>query len=212
MGLSKVNNDVFKGFTDKERVFVNEYVASLDPSAAAKEAGYKGNVAVTAQKMLAKPKIKKAIEALLAPSLKAAEITKENVLEQLHHFLFRDCAEFFDDDGYMVCSPKNLPPHLRQCIEGWKVTREYDEEGNISTEKYDVKFVSKAVAVDLAMKYLKLVGNVDVKVEVNETNNFWNGFYERANQPVQPPIDALITRMISNEPVDPIIESNGKAH
>lgn len=198
--VKKQCKSAFEQLSDQRKIFVTEYVTDLNASRAAKEAGYKGKI--QGVKLLNNAVVKKAIKEALEPSMRKAEITKENVLEQLHNFLFRDAALFTNDDGFLICSPRDLPPELRQCIESWECRREYDEEGNITEESYKIKWVPKAHMLELAMKYLKLLAP-DVKLGDQHitVNNWWDGFFTRLHEPLEEPVDAVITRMLSNEQV-----------
>ena len=113
----------FNQLTDRQKVFVSEYVIDLNASRAAKEAGYKSTNGVKGAQLVKSPKIAAAIKEALEPSLRACEITKDSVLEQLRNFLFRDIIHFLDDDGYLTKHPASIPPEARQCIDSWECFR-----------------------------------------------------------------------------------------
>lgn len=201
--MGKIKVKAFDSLSDQQRIFVVEYVTDLNATRAAKEAGYKGNTSVAGCKLLKNPKVKQAIKDALEPSMKAVELTKERVLEQLSFFLFRDIADFIDTEGYLICSPKDLPEKARQCIDSWEMERTYGEDGMIDHDRWKIKCVSKAAALDLAMKYLKLTG--PEVVQNNLAVNFWGEFFQRTSEPVAEPIDNVIQRMITDG-------TNGQLH
>jgi hypothetical protein len=179
---------IFAGLTDKQRVFVLEYAAELNSTRAAREAGYR-NPNVMGAKLLKAPKIQRAIRALLKPKLDEIGLTVENVLRQLSRFLFRNIAPFCDADGYLACSPKDLPDDIQQCIDSWEVERDYHKDGELLSEKIRVHCVSKVGALTLAMKYLKLLPPNQTNSQVNVNGFDWKAFYAEAQEPVVDTID-----------------------
>ena len=200
MGGIVTKSSAYDKLTDKEKMFLTEWTIDLNASRAAKEAGYKGKADVVGSQLLKKPKIKAAIKEIMTPVLKKAELTRENVLEQLYNFLFRDIAEFIDGDGYLVSNPATLPPHVRQSIDSWECFHDYDEDGNVTKKRWKVKCVSKSAAIDLAMKYLRLIGpEVNVQnTAVVSVEDWWGKFFDRAKQPLADPIDVKIREMITD--------------
>lgn len=168
--------------TDKQRIFVVEYAADLDKRRAIREAGYKGNdnvLRARANNLLADSKIKAAL-AEIGTKFDAGMLTIENITKQLVRFLFRNLAEFVDNDGYLKCDLTNLPEDVQQCVESFETDNRYDKEGNLDSQKIKVKFVSKIKALELAMKYKQMLsGDVNVNVDArNQQFNFdWKQFY-----------------------------------
>lgn len=163
-----------QGLSDKQAVFVMEYIGDLDATRAAKEAGYKQPQS-TGSKLLRNDKVNRAIQEVVGPKLVATELNSENILKQLSNFLFRDIVDFVDDNGYLKCDIKAIPEEARQCIDSFETQDEWDEDGNVCGQKVKVKLVGKGPMLELAMKYAKLVGSttqVNVGVGLD-----WSQFY-----------------------------------
>jgi hypothetical protein len=173
----------FEQLTEKQQLFVTEYVADMDRLRAVTEAGYKGNevsLRVMANKLLKAPKIQAAIAEVGVPMLDAARLTAENILQQLARFLWCDLAIYLDDEGCLKVPLCKLPEDVRQCIEGWEIEDVFDKKGNKIGTKTRVKPVSKAKALELAMKYRQLVTpNSVTNIQNNNTIQFdWSKFYD----------------------------------
>lgn len=182
-----------KELTDQQKVFVVEYVADLNATRAAREAGYT-NPKSAAAKLKKNRKVAAAIRAVGDQKLRTAELSSEAILEQLRNFLFRDIADFVDEDGYLKSNIKDLPPHARQCIDSWEHQDEFDDDGKVCGQKIKVKLVSKQACLEMAMKYRNLLtGDTTV-------NNFigidWNKFYGVTPEDTQI-IDAKLSELES---------------
>ena len=163
-----------QGLSDKQAVFVLEYIGDLDATRAAKEAGYKQPQS-TGSKLLRNDKVNRAIQEVVGPKLVATELNSENILKQLSNFLFRDIVDFVDKDGFLKCDINAIPEEARQCIDSFETQDEWNEDGNVCGQKVKVKLVSKGPMLELAMKYAKLVGpqtQVNVGVGLD-----WSQFY-----------------------------------
>jgi hypothetical protein len=185
---NRAEQKLFAKLTDKQRVFALEYAADLSPTRAAREAGY-SHPNVAGAKLLNDPKVIAAIRALVKPRLDETRLTAENILQQLSRFLFRNIAPFCDADGYLACSPKDLPDDIQQCIDSWEVERDYHKDGELLSEKIRVRCVSKVGALTLAMKYLKLLAPKQTNSQVNVNGFDWKAFYAEAQEPVVDTID-----------------------
>ena len=193
MGILAQRDENLKGLSDKQAVFVMEYIADMNGARAAREAGY-AKPDSQASKLLKMPRVKAALARLLAPKLEEVELTAENILRQLSRFLFRDIADFIDSEGYLIQSPSELPEGLRQCIESFETVDSYDQDGNLNEQRTKVKFVSKARSIELAMKYARLLDpdknttNVNVGVSLP-----WDKMYESIDQaPPEDPFQHVI--------------------
>jgi phage terminase small subunit len=69
--------------TDKQEAFVREYLIDLAPSAAARRAGYVGNVKQTAQDLLKHPQVGAMIQAQMAARSERLEDSADMVLRDL---------------------------------------------------------------------------------------------------------------------------------
>ncbi len=144
------------GLTDKQRIFVEEYLADFNATRAAEAAGY-SNPQVSGARQLQNPKIAAVVEKYMARVQKQYELTREAILEQLAYCALRTGGDFVDDDGRIVQNIKKLPKAAQGAIDGikQKVRKYYDREGNLAGEtvETELKLVSKATALDLAMKH-----------------------------------------------------------
>lgn len=91
--------------SDKQRVFVDEYLVDLNATQAAIRAGYSPK---TANEQGARMLAKVSIQAELSERMKAreqrTEITQDRVLQEIARVAFFDPRKLFNDDG----SPKRL--------------------------------------------------------------------------------------------------------
>lgn len=192
MGALQSSRSELKGLSDKQAIFVLEYIVDMNGARAAKEAGY-AKPDSQASKLLKLPKVKKALSLLLKPKLEEVELTTENILRQLSRFLFRDISDFIDSDGFLIQDLSQLPEGLRQCVEGFEVHDEYNGDGELTGQRTKVKFVSKARSIELAMRYARLLdpGNTtNVNVGVNIP---WDKMYEKADTAIpEDPFKAVI--------------------
>lgn len=187
---------VSTNLTDKQLKFVHEYCSDMDRIRALREAGYTGTnkaLGVRAAKLLKDPKIQKAIAEVGQPILERANLATERILHQLENFLFMDPADLFDEQGYLQCDLKELPPAVRQCIVSFEVDEQYDKEtGELLSKRIKVKTADKVKALEMAMKYKKLF---EEKKETNVNINFWDKLYESP----EPQVSQLHQRMAEIE-------------
>lgn len=81
--------------TDKQRLFVAEYITDFNASAAARRAGYAGKTANRiASENLSKPVIQNAIQEAVETRLEALDITAERVLAELARIGFSDMRDY----------------------------------------------------------------------------------------------------------------------
>jgi hypothetical protein len=170
----------------RQQLFVMEYCADLDGLRALKEAGYKGNpngLRVQLHKLRSNPKIQRAIQEFGGGKLAAAELTIENLVRQLSYYCFMDFSEFWDDEGYLCKAPRDLPPHIRQCVQSFEVERRIIKSGDDETcieERIKVHVVPKIKAQELAMKYLQMIqGGTQINIQNNNQTNLsfdWEAF------------------------------------
>lgn len=88
--------------TEKQKIFIREYIGSLNASEAARKAGYSPKTArITANKMLTKGYIKDAIQEKLEEYNNNLDISNERILKEYARCAFYNIADFFNDDGSM---------------------------------------------------------------------------------------------------------------
>lgn len=186
----------FEKLSPQRQTFVKEYVVDFNGVRAATAAGYKGaktSIANAADRNLNNPLVQQAIKECLLPAVQEAELSVEKVLNQLHNFVFHDLTEYIDDAGFLTCSPKELPKHLRQCIKEINGSKIYDNEnGEVVGERCRITLVDKEKALGHALKYLGLI-QPDVKnINIGQATFTLAQLYEQTKEPLPPPIEAKI--------------------
>src|SRR3990172_6274895 len=92
----------FVKLTTKQQLFVTEYIVDFNATRAALESGSPIRSAqVIGAQLLANPKVGMAIDEALRPLMKEADLTPQNVLKQLHDFLFFDITPYIDGSGFL---------------------------------------------------------------------------------------------------------------
>jgi len=150
-------NAMTKHLTENQKRFCEELVAStsFSPKEAAEKAGYKQG-AVAGAKILKNPYANAYISDLIRIRSEKTELKAETVLKELMHCCLRDPIGLVDEEGYFHTNLHDIPEELRRAIDGIKVKQTRDEEGNM-TQTLEIKFVSKASMIELAMKHLGLL-------------------------------------------------------
>ncbi|MEW6045000.1 MAG: terminase small subunit [Bacillota bacterium] len=81
--------------TNREKVFVQEYLIDLNHRRAAERAGYKASSAdKMGRRLLARPRVQAAIAAAMAERAQRTKITQDAVIEQLAKIAFADLKDF----------------------------------------------------------------------------------------------------------------------
>lgn len=159
-----------RGWTPKQRRFVEEYVIDSNGTQAAIRAGYSPNSACEiASNLLVKPRIKRAVREKFALLSAHAQLTAERVKSELACMAFVNAVEVMSAEDL-----RNLPESVQRSITGFKVRREIKkevrdgEEVDVPYEVIEVKFAKEGAIRD-AMRHLGLLvdrtkheGSVDV--------------------------------------------------
>ena len=158
------------GLTDKEQMFVAEYLVDGNATRAATAAGYK-SAGTIGQRMLKKDKIAKAIGALKFEYLKEQGLKQEEVLERLKHVILRDVADMVDPEtGTVYDNLRKMPKHARAAIDGFeqevKETIDRDTGEITRTIKTKIKLVPLNPAVELGMKHFGMLAPEQREVKV----------------------------------------------
>ncbi len=137
----------------KHAAFAREVVKDHNGTQAAIRAGYSANGAsVTANRLLANPKIKAAVAELESKAAAKAQVTLEEVVGELRRVGFSDAGQILDERG--VCRSLNeMPEDIRRCISSVKFS------GDGGTE---VRFWPKTQALELLGKHLGLKDKVEI--------------------------------------------------
>lgn len=139
--------------TAKQARFVEEYLVDLNGTQAAIRAGYSPKTAAaTASRLLRNVKMRAYIAELMAPAVKAAELSAERVLKEMTRLAFYDMTALLDvDDGKITLrDPTSLPEDLRRAIVGIKPVQ--IGEGL----QYECKFADKQKALDSLARHLQM--------------------------------------------------------
>jgi phage terminase small subunit len=156
-----------KRMTQRMRTFCNLLLASetWDQTAAAKEAGY-SSPAQSASGLLKDPRI----QALLGKEMREREercqLKADDVLNFLRSGLFFNPLRLFKptkDGKWLIENPDDLPEEVGRLIEEMKVKVVEHEDGTF-TSMFEIKLVSKATLLTMAMKHLNLDGTRKVEV------------------------------------------------
>lgn len=166
-----------RGLTPLERLFVSEYIAAgfnaaeairrVTPNCkTAREYGYD---------MLRRPHVAAAVLAALEERERAAGITAEKLLREVHDIAFVDPADFFDPDTGTLLPIREMPPAARKAIASIDVEELYgrgpDGEKIAVGRVKKIRLVSKESMITLAGKHLSLFhdrvkvdGNISYKI------------------------------------------------
>lgn len=151
-------------WTDKEKVFVHEYLVDKCGKDAADRAGYSAKTAVKiAAELLQKPHIRGWLDERIVVKCEELDITVERVLKEVAKMAFMDPRKFFNPDGSLK-DITQLDDDGAACLGGLDITTRTDENG-IDHKLTKVKLTSKKDNLELLGKHLKMWTD---KVEVNE--------------------------------------------
>jgi phage terminase small subunit len=167
-------------------LFVAEYARDMDALRAVKEAGYQGSaitLSATATKLKNNPQIQAAL-AEIGTKLDKSMLSVDHILAQLARVLYADIVQYIDAEGNLTVAPKDLPYDMRQAIESIEIDKETEHRGGdedpheVTKYKTKIKLVSKAKAIELAMRYQKLLQpNATVNINAGTVNFNWDKFY-----------------------------------
>lgn len=151
-----INQYDWKGYTDRERIFCYEYVASKtkNKAEAARNAGYSEK---TAQQQATKvyKKCEARINEMIGEITSPLLVTADRIIQELAKSAFVSAKDFFDDEGRPV-PIQNLSEDAAACIAGMKVRQEYggDEENDAIITEY--KLVDKIDSLRLLGQNLQM--------------------------------------------------------
>lgn len=165
-----------KQLTDKERVFVDQYLVDMDVKNAAIRSGYSAKSAATiGWQILARPRVKKAIGHALLEMRVETRLNIDDILEQLQFILFRNVHQFVNMETGEALGMHQLSPEAAACVDGFEqeINEWFDESGKKRKSiKNKLKLVGKAGALDMAMKYRGLFNKDNEQKQTHVTLNF----------------------------------------
>ncbi len=138
---------------DRQRRFGREYVIDQNGTQAAIRAGYSPKTATAmASRLLTNVKVRAYIAELMAPAVKATELSVERVLREMTRLAFYDMTAVLElkDGKITMRDPASLPEDLRRAIVGIKPVEVRDEL------QYECKFADKQRALDSLARHLQM--------------------------------------------------------
>jgi|SRR6185503_13120087 len=146
--------------TDKQAMFVQEYIVDLNATQAAIRAGYsEESASVIGCENLTKPYIQAAVQKAMDLRSERVQITADRVLVELAKIGFADVRDMFTDSDQIKCV-KNLPDDIAAAVQSIEiVTRPdgVDENGDKTVEHiHKIKLADKKSSLELLGKHLKL--------------------------------------------------------
>lgn len=146
--------------TDKQRLFVQEYLVDVNATQAAIRAGYSEDTArQIGSENLSKPDIQEAIQEAMDDRATRLQITADKVLAGIFRIADMDIGDAYDDNGNLL-PVKQMPKHIRKAISAIKVFEEFEGFGNDKVKTGDVrevKFNDRNQAWDKLARHLKLL-------------------------------------------------------
>lgn len=146
--------------TEKQQLFINEYLIDLNATQAAVRAGYSAKTAEQqGSRMLTIVKVQQAISEAMAERSKRTGVNQDRVVLELAKIAFLKMTDVVDGDGRIKddASDNDL-----SCIESIKYKHSETDTG--SSEEREVKAASKLKALELLGKHL---GMWNDKLDVN---------------------------------------------
>jgi phage terminase small subunit len=159
------------GLTDRQSVFVSEYLVDLNAKQAAIRAGYSLKYAkLQACQLLRHPKVSEEIQKAMDKRAKRTEITADRVLQELAAIAFSDIRKLYGEDGKLL-PPHLLPDDIAPVLAAVKVVSERfvnDEENPYHERTVEAKVWDKLKSLELLGKHLKLFTD---KVEIDVSDS-----------------------------------------
>lgn len=151
--------------TDKQQLFVDEYLIDLNATQAAIRAGYSAKTAdQQGSRLLANVKVKQAVAEKQAQRSKRTGVNQDRVVLELAKVAFAKMTDIVDSNGRIK---EDASPDDLACIESIKY-KESDNEYGGSVER-EVKIASKLKALELLGKHLGMWSDkFNVTVEKSE--------------------------------------------
>ena len=135
----------------RQEAFAQNLAKGMTQEAAYAQAGYKPSDAHAAR-LAGNGRVQERVCELMAPAVKAVEVSVERVLLEMTRLAFYDLTEILDvkDDKITMRDPTSLPEDLRRAITGIKPVQ--TGEGLY----YECKFADKQKALDQLARHLQM--------------------------------------------------------
>lgn len=153
--------------TEKQKIFVNEYLIDLNATRAYKVA-YPSckkdeSASVNASKLLRNTKVAEYLQERMCEREQRTEITQDMVLKEFAKIAFFNAKNLFADNGQPL-RIRDLEDDVAACITGIKIKEMYDEDGAFIGYEKEYKLADKKGALDSIGKHL---GMFTQRVEVD---------------------------------------------
>lgn len=145
--------------TDREQLFVAEYLIDFNGTKSAIRAGYSPNsAAVTASQLLRKPNIKAEMDRQYSKIYDSLSTRARRVIEELVRISFSDVRELFDEKGNLLPIP-DLPDSIAPAISSVEVVKRYSDE---ETSEYvtKIRLWDKTKALQMLGKHLGILRDI----------------------------------------------------
>lgn len=139
-------------WSPKEAVFVLEYMVDFNQTAAAVRAGYgEKTAAVTAARLMRKPKVQAAIADKMGRRAQRLELTADRVLQEIGNIAHFDPIDAYDQEGKLL-PVHQMPAHIRKALDGYE-----EIEGKPGRVK-KVKWNDRLRASEMLAKHFGIYG------------------------------------------------------
>jgi len=171
--------------TNKQRMFLAEYLLDYNATRAAKMAGYKcpqqAGAKLTSSSYY--PVVAKAIQQAQKQALSCLAVSQERILQELEWLALRDPLDMCDEKGRIIMDDlRRIPARMRRCMDAFKVKRTYHDDGRVE-DVAEVKLSPKLPAVELLMKHMGLLGvKNDLSHSAQQVMD-WDGLLEKGKIP-----------------------------
>ncbi len=156
-----------KRLSDKMVRFAMAYMIHMNSTQAAIDAGYaKSSAHVRGCLLLKDPRMKALIGKLRREDKEKFEIERWEIIKQLHSGATRSGKGFVNDKGVIHTNLNDLPDEITDAIDGFKQkVRKYTLPDGTDVEEVEteLKLMSKASCLDMAMKHKGLFATEEVK-------------------------------------------------
>lgn len=146
--MAKSGEKPKRGLTNKQKMFVREYLVDLNATQAAIRAKYSvGRASEIGSQLLRKTTIAAALQAEMDKRAHKTEINAERVIKELACMGLYDPAAMVEQPVTCPADIANLPEHVRRAIVGWS----WDSSGNFVLKLADKKSALELIGRHLAM-------------------------------------------------------------
>ena len=163
------SNDIL---TNKQLLFVKEYLVDLNASAAAVRAGYSKKTSYEiGYENLRKPQIQNSISKALEERKERVELQADDVLKVIKNSLTYDIRKFFDESGQMK-KITNLDERSASVISSIDVVKKKRSNGKGFDEVVKLKLNDRLRAAELGGRHLGLFKNIHDLRSIGEKMDF----------------------------------------